>query len=59
MLIINLEQLNHIGYHIITAVNLEIVFVGQGTLVLPLRKGGFHIMYVPNVSYAHLDLASV
>ena len=45
----NPEHLNQIGCHINTAVFLEISVFGQGTLVLPLRKGGFRIVCVPEV----------
>ena len=51
MLIINPQHLNQIGCHIITAVVLEISVVGQGTLVLTLRKGGFRIVHGHNVFY--------
>jgi len=33
------------------AVLLEISVFGQGTLVLPLKKGGFLVVYVPTVVY--------
>jgi len=59
MLVINPEHLNHIGCNILNAVFLEISVVGHGTLVLPLRKGGFHIAHGPNVVYVPLDLATV
>jgi hypothetical protein len=41
------------------AVFLETSVFGQGVLVLPLGKGGFRIVYVPNVFYVLLDLATV
>jgi len=59
MLIIYPEQLNQIGCHIIIAVYLEISLVGQGTLVLPLRKGGFCIVLGPKVVCVTLDLTKV
>jgi len=59
MLLINPEHLNQIGCHINTAVFLDISVFGQGALVLPLRKGGFCIVYVAKVLYVPLDLATV
>ena len=45
MMINNLEHLNQKGCNINTAVFLEISVLRQGTLVLPLTKGGFPILY--------------
>jgi len=42
-LISNPEHLNQIGCHINMAGFIEISVIGQGGLVLPLRKGGFRI----------------
>jgi len=51
-------QIQQIGCYINTAVFLEISVFGQGGLVLPLRKGGFRNLYVPNVVYVTFDLAT-
>jgi hypothetical protein len=59
VLTISPEQLNGIGCHIITAMFLEISVFGQGTLVLPLRKGVFRIVHGHNIVYVSLDLATV
>ena len=59
MLVNNLEHLNQKGCNINTAVFLEISVLRQGTLVLPLTKGGFHVVHLPKVQYVSLDVATV
>jgi hypothetical protein len=59
MWINNPEHLNQIGCHINKAVFLDSSVFGQGVLVLPLRKGGFHILHGPIVFYVPLELATV
>ena len=51
MMVNNPEHLNQNGCNINTAVFLEISVFGQGTLVLPIRKGGFLTVYFPKVKY--------
>jgi hypothetical protein len=51
MLINNTEHLNQNGCHINIAMFLEIPVFRQGTLVHPLTKGGFYIVYFPKVQY--------
>ena len=56
MLINNPEHLNQNGCNINTTVFLEISVLGQSTLALPLRMGGFRIVYGTNDVYVPFDL---
>lgn len=47
----NPDHLNQNGCNINTVVFLEVSVLGQGTLVLPLRKRVLRIVYVRKVVY--------
>jgi len=50
-LISNPEHLPQMGCHIIMTEFLEMSVFGQGTLLVPHKKGVFFIVYISNIKY--------